>query len=81
MKKSATPKKVPVTERALSQRIRRKLQQEHRTLRTARDDGPKHLGRYYVVDIHQHQIVDDHVDLEKMGRELKVLAEWEEVSK
>jgi len=35
------------------------------------------LGRYYTIDTQRNFIVDRQVDLEELGRELKVLAEWE----
>lgn len=82
--KSAAPKKVPITERALLQRINRKLKKENQVLRTARGfwAGPNwyednNLGRYYVIDIYQNMLVDHHVDIEEMGRDTGALAEWE----
>ena len=84
--KSAAPKKVPVTERALFQRINRKLKQDNQALRTARGfwNGPDwyedtNLGRYYVIDIYRNVVVDHHVDLEGTAREWGALAEWEEL--
>jgi hypothetical protein len=85
-----TPKKVPVTARALFQRINRKLKENNQAIRTARGfwDGPRsqnhwhednNLGRYYVIDVHRNALMDSHVNLEQLGRKLGVLAEWEKL--
>ncbi len=79
-----TIRKVPVSERALFQRINRNLNRNDRKLCTARGfwDGrvwqeDTNLGRYYVVDIRRNLVVDAHVNLEQFGRDLEVLAPWE----
>jgi|SRR6185437_4049782 len=72
---------VPVTERALYQRIDRKLRKEDgECLRTCR--GGKWettLGRYYSVNIYRNSIESMNIPLEKWGRELGVLKPWETV--
>jgi hypothetical protein len=81
---SLAKQKVAVTERALFQRVNRKLKQNDQKLLTARGfwDGPHFhespdLGRHYIIDTYRNVIVDRHVDLEKYGRELGALAKWE----
>jgi hypothetical protein len=73
--------KVPVTKRALVQRINRALKEQDEVLRTAR--GAKalaDLGEFYVVDVKINGIVGKHVDIEALGRKLKVLEPYEELS-
>ena len=72
------PVKVPVTMRALMQRINRKLKKEEvilKTLRTQRYEPD--LGRYYAVNMQTNLITAQHVDPEQWGRELGVLRRWE----
>jgi hypothetical protein len=66
------PSKVPVTERALVQRINRRLAQDDRMLRKSRTRVP-----YRLIDTKINGLLDDEVDPEEMGRALGVLAEWE----
>jgi hypothetical protein len=35
------------------------------------------LGAYYLLDTERNIISDHHIDIEEMGRKLKVLADWE----
>ncbi len=81
--------KVPVTARALVQRINRKLRGVDQLLRKTRYDHEagvngsesrawQDLGDYYVVDL-AGPIVEDHVDLEALGRKLGVLEPWEAI--
>lgn len=88
-KKAAVPSKVAITERALFQRINRKLQQQTNPelLRTARTQRQREeLGNYFVVEAGSHGkpqkatssgVVYVHVDLEKLARKLGVLQPWE----
>jgi hypothetical protein len=79
--------KVPVTARALIQRINRKLAATTdqgnwggKRLRASRGAGDlNNLGDYYVLDLSRNAVVDDHVNPEKFGRDLGVLKEWERV--
>ncbi len=76
-------KTVPVTMRALVQRINRKLAGDGKRLAATR--GAKALeefGAYYVISgrpgyIGVHK---DHVDPEKMGHELGALKPWESLA-
>jgi hypothetical protein len=69
--------KLPITERALTLRLRRALQAEGKHLRIATDLKQKKLGlgRYYLVG--EKGVIDADVDLEKLGRELGVMQSWE----
>jgi hypothetical protein len=70
-----------VTLSALISRINRKLSEENRSLRKSRGQGMiNNVGDYYVLDIYRNSIHEGHVDPEEMGRELKVLADWEQVA-
>jgi hypothetical protein len=68
-----------VTQRALLQRIGRKLAQ-YQMIRTARGRrAEQDLGRYYVLDVNRNFVVEHHVNLEELGRRLEALAPWEEL--
>lgn len=71
-----TSKKVPITERALVARIRRRLAKAGELLRRTR--GIDHnLGAYYRVNVDRNFVVATHVDPEALGRELGVVHPWE----
>ena len=74
--------KVPVSMRALIQRINRKLAQDEQILRATRGDGRtrQEFGDYYIVNTRTNGVDANHVDPEELARELKVLRDWEEVS-
>ena len=73
--------KVPVTPKALIQRINRKLRPDDQLLRTARSERiAQDLGWYYVVDLRRNLLVEKDVCLEDLGRELEVLQAWEDVA-
>jgi hypothetical protein len=75
--------KVPVTKRALLQRVNRKLAAEGRRVKAAR--GPSavaEVGAFYLMNGrpgHEYVFERD-VDLEAMARKLGVLGAWEELS-
>ncbi len=72
--------KVPVSMRALIQRINRKLKPELEALKITRGNQWRpELGDYYVVDLNRNSIIRKDVDPEKIARELGVLRDWEEV--
>jgi hypothetical protein len=86
MAKPKAVTKVPISERALFQRINRRLKKDGRALQTARgfSDGTywhenTNLGRYYIVDVRRNFVVNHHLDLQELGRELEVLSPWEEL--
>ena len=79
-----TMKKVPVTERALIQRLNRSIREDELVVKKCRQDSRAHqeLGDYYIVNFNRNFVVErnlDLVDLQSMGRAKKVLADWEEV--
>ena len=71
----------PVSERALIGRINRRLDRDNKKLFKSRPGSrlEANVGRFYVVDVWRNTVVDTHVDLESYGRELGVLAEWEQL--
>ncbi len=70
--------KVPVSRRALVQRINRALAGEEECLRTARGGRARQdLGDFYVVNYNRNFVVRKDVDPEDLARELKVLADHE----
>ncbi len=75
--------KVPVSERALVQRLNRKLKDVDppQLLRAARGSAAIALGNYFTVDIARNLVCEKDVDLEKLGRKLCALQEWEALSK
>jgi hypothetical protein len=80
-------KKVQVSERAVLQRLNRKLQSQNLRVKKARGfyaDGVYHensnLGRYYVINVGKNSLSDSHVRLEALGRDEGCLAPWEEIA-
>lgn len=69
--------KVPVTENALMKRINRALSRSGEAVKRNRAPNPT-LGKYYRVD--RFAVASAHVELEKLGRELGVLASYEAVT-
>ena len=69
--------KHPITERAVTLRLRWALQAQGKHLRIATNQKQKKLGlgRYYLVGA--KGVIDTDVDLEKLGRELGVMQSWE----
>ena len=79
--------KVPISTRALTQRINRKLQSQDTELASADQlrlrstrgaQAQSFLGDFYLVDIYRNAIFDHHIDPEVLGRKIGVLAKWEE---
>jgi hypothetical protein len=72
------PLLVPVTSRALFQRISRTLAKKGERLIANRRVGPvPDIGNYYTVDVKKNSVARTHVDLEEIGRELGALKPWE----
>ena len=86
-KKTATGKqqgKVPVTMRAIVQRINRKLAADgYRRLKQSRGRPWKYLdrdvGKWFLVDGRRNSVERTHVDPEELAKELGVLKPWERV--
>jgi hypothetical protein len=71
---------VPVSTRAVIQRINRKLKPDNERLKVTRGDRWRPaLGDYYVVNFDRNRIVNKNVDPEALGRELDVLKPHEAV--
>jgi len=72
--------KVPVSERALIQRINRKLRPDDEILKVARGArAEQDCGRYYIVDFRKNIMMTKDVDPEALARELGVLRDYEQV--
>jgi hypothetical protein len=72
-------RKIPVTERALLQRINRKLKPDYERIVKARGRAISQCGEYYKLDFYSNMLREYNVSLEDTGRELKVLAPWEKL--
>ena len=75
----ATLTKKQVSERALVQRLNRRLTKQNEQLCACRQnsrDWPD-LGDYYLVDTEINGIVGKHVDLENLAKEFGVLRGYE----
>jgi hypothetical protein len=74
-------KRVPVTERAIIQRINRKFATEKgkasRQLKKSKGSIKEHIGDFYILDPTAGGITTRFVDVEKLARQLGVLADWE----
>jgi hypothetical protein len=66
--------KVPITKRALVQRINRHLRNRNEALRGKRGAN---TGEYYLVDFTRNALIQDGVSIDKLGRELNVLKPYE----
>jgi hypothetical protein len=72
------PITIPVTYRALFQRVNRALKKQDEQLRTYRGGRwSSDLGDLYIVDVNRNAIVRGDVDLEALGKELGVLEPFE----
>jgi hypothetical protein len=70
---------VPVTTRAITQRINRVIRKRGEVLVAARGVQVQHVGTHFVVRAGRG-VVERNVDLETYGRGLGVLRDWEFVS-
>jgi hypothetical protein len=70
--------KVPITMKAIVQRINRKLKADDEALKKTRGTRAYlDLGDWYVLNVNRNWISAHHVDPEELGRELGVPQEWE----
>jgi hypothetical protein len=70
--------KVPVSERALIQRINRKLLDDDQVVKSARGSrAEQELGAFYVIDFRHNCIVKKDVALRALGRKLGALRSYE----
>lgn len=77
MAKKPAGKKLLVTERALVQRINRKLRYKYEGVQRGRNLLPE--PSWCLMDFNRNSLLEEHVDLETLGRELGCLAAWEQV--
>jgi len=70
-------KGIPITVRALVQRINRALAKEDQKVRSTRGRN----GAYYLINAERNVVITEpgHLDLEALGRELGVLDRFEYV--
>lgn len=69
---------VPISERALIQRINRALKKDGEILKKARSTTTSSaVGDFFIVDTNLTGIVHRDIDLEDLGRKLKVLQVFE----
>jgi len=78
----AKSQKVQVPPSALIQRLNRALKEDDLVLKKTRSAGRARidLGEYYLVNFRINGIAGKFVDIEGLGREYKVLADYEEMS-
>jgi hypothetical protein len=65
-------KKMTITKRALLQRINRQLNKDLEQVKAYRNRDD-----FYHIDLKRKAIIAEHVDIEDLGREMKVLQPWE----
>jgi hypothetical protein len=74
----ATKAGVPVTARALVQRINRALSKDSEVLKATRgSQAVQDLGDFYVLDVRGNSVVRKDVDIEALGRKLGALRDFE----
>ncbi len=77
---SKEQQKVPVSRRALMQRINRVLGKKEQALQATRGERARlELGDYYLVHLRAGGVLDKRVKPEALGRELGVLAPYEQL--
>ena len=76
------PQKLKVSERALFARINRKINDDDLMLRRCRENTRDYheLGDYYTVNWRINGIWEKDIDLEKFGREVGALKDYEELA-
>jgi hypothetical protein len=73
-------KTVPVSERALIQRINRALKDDGEMLKAARSSRvAEDIGEHFLIHLSRNVVLQKHVDVEALGRELGVLEAYEHV--
>jgi hypothetical protein len=72
-----------ITERALFQRLKRRLEKHYgQLLRKSREGRVMiDLGEYYAIDIYRNVIVRTHIDLEQLAKDEKVMHPLEKLIK
>jgi hypothetical protein len=72
-------KRVPISERALVQRINRKLAAQGEVLKKTRGGAIQELGDYYVLDLHRNLLLNKDVDPVELAKVLRVLRRFERI--
>jgi hypothetical protein len=78
MAKKASHDTVPVSERALTQRLQRKLSAQGLFLKASRGKYSSELGRWYVIN-ERNTVEAKDIDLEQWAREEGALKPWEKL--
>jgi hypothetical protein len=77
----AKQSKIPISKRALMQRLNRRLAAEGEKLLTARGtQAMLDLGEFYTIDVGRNMICRKAVDPAALARQLGVLKPYEEVT-
>jgi hypothetical protein len=75
---AATAATVPVTARALFQRVNRKLAEKGQRLNKSRSNAARaEVGEYYVIDTSGAAVARHHVNLVELAREVGAIEAWE----
>lgn len=78
------PKTVPVSKRALIQRINRALKKDDEALKTARGSQTSStVGDFFIISLDPRMgrsVLHQDVDIERLGRKLGVLKPFEQLS-
>jgi hypothetical protein len=70
--------KVPLSNRAIIQRINRRLAKDHEKLCKSRGwQAQQNLGDYYLLDRYRKTVINSNVNVETFARELGVIQEHE----
>jgi hypothetical protein len=77
--------KVPISERALLQRLNRALAKEDLMVKKSRSKDQdsrgnyvyRELGEFFVVNTQRNVVDSKNIDLEDWGKKMKVLKPWE----
>jgi hypothetical protein len=77
--KPTKPKSVPLTERAVFQRVNRRLEKEGAKLMKARGESYGTVGKFYVVDRRKNMVTETHVNLGRYARKIGAIEKWEEL--
>lgn len=73
--------KVPVTERALVQRINRALRDQGEVLKKSRGTQAfLDVGEFYILDIRGNFVAHMNVDIAELGRTLGILKDYEQLA-
>jgi hypothetical protein len=71
---------VPISERALIQRLNRKLRDADLTVKTTKGRAELDLGRHYVLNRQINSIEHKNINLEEYGRKHGVLRDYEHLA-